>query len=54
MGTPSDTNWPGVQQLPDWKPNFPKWNGKRLSSICTNIDENGCELLQVKFDYCIF
>ena len=20
MGTPSDTNWPGVQQLPDWKP----------------------------------
>ena len=25
MGTPTESNWPGVSSLPDYKPVFPKW-----------------------------
>ena len=25
LGTPTETSWPGVTQLPDYKPVFPRW-----------------------------
>lgn len=25
LGTPTDTTWPGLHQLPDFKPLFPVW-----------------------------
>uniref|UniRef100_A0A0G4GP52 Cyclin-dependent kinase 2 homolog n=1 Tax=Chromera velia CCMP2878 TaxID=1169474 RepID=A0A0G4GP52_9ALVE len=25
LGTPDEKRWPGIDQLPDWKPTFPNW-----------------------------
>jgi serine/threonine protein kinase len=30
LGTPNETLWTGVSQLPDFKTNFPKWQPKQL------------------------
>ena len=39
--------WPGVQELPDFKPNFPVWSGKGLVQVVPDIGNDGCDLLQV-------
>ena len=31
LGTPSESVWPGVSQLPDWKSTFPQWSSKPLA-----------------------
>ena len=31
VGTPDDTEWPGVTSLPNWQPLFPKWKPQNLS-----------------------
>lgn len=31
-GTPSPADWPGVQSLPYWSPEFPKWRPRPLAS----------------------
>ena len=33
LGTPSETNWPGLSQLPDFKDTFPKWRPRGLENI---------------------
>ena len=30
LGTPDETVWPEATQLPDYKPEFPKWKAKEL------------------------
>eukprot|EP00961_Rhodomonas_salina_P180871 2441221-Rhodomonas_salina.1 len=35
FGTPNEELWPGVTQLPDYKPTFPHWNAKPLSDVQT-------------------
>ena len=47
MGTPNETTWPGVSQLPDFKPTFPQWSSSDLSVTIPDIDPTGLELLQV-------
>jgi serine/threonine protein kinase len=32
-GTPTNTTWSGVEQLPDFKSSFPKWESRDLSKI---------------------
>jgi len=46
LGTPNETTWPGVSQLPDFKPTFPQWNPSALSRTVTETDTIGLELLQ--------
>jgi len=46
LGTPNETTWPGVSQLPDFKPTFPQWSATHLSAIITDIEPTGLELLQ--------
>jgi cyclin-dependent kinase len=46
MGTPSVDKWPGLADLPEWKPeNFEKYPGMPLSSVCSRLDAEGLDLL---------
>ena len=51
LGTPKDANWPGVSQLPDFKPTFPRWQMNPLSKYVSNLDANGLDLLQKMLHY---
>ncbi len=31
LGTPTAETWPGVKDLPDYKPIFPQWKGQELA-----------------------
>jgi len=33
LGTPSEEMWPGVNELPDFKPNFPQWPTRGWANI---------------------
>ena len=40
LGTPDASVWPGIEELPDWQPGFPKWQRQDLTqvrcrSVCT-------------------
>lgn len=47
LGTPTEKTWPGVAQLPDYKPNFPRWSGEGLRKAVPQLDNNGLDLLEV-------
>ena len=49
MGTPNDATWPGVSELPDYKPTFPQWSPQPLSTILSQMPQNGVEMLQVQY-----
>ena len=48
LGTPNESTWPGVSQLPDFKPAFPQWGGVDLAEAVDEIDTTGAELLHVR------
>lgn len=49
MGTPSDENWQGISDLPDFKASFPQWKVdnpyESLKKLCINMDETAIDLL---------
>lgn len=45
FGTPNEQVWPGVSDLPDFKPVFPNWNAKPLSDKVPSLDAAGIDLL---------
>lgn len=47
LGTPNEEVWPGVSQLPDYKPSFPKWNPVDLERAVPSLDSHGIDLLAV-------
>jgi len=47
LGTPTEKTWPGISQLPDYKPNFPRWSGEGLRKAVPQLDNNGLDLLEV-------
>ncbi|KAF8307797.1 Pkinase-domain-containing protein [Clavulina sp. PMI_390] len=46
LGTPNEQIWPGVSQLPDFKPTFPQWSARDLAQTVAELDAGGAELLQ--------
>ena len=48
LGTPTNAIWPGVQELPDFKPNFPQWAGKPLIQVVPKLGAQGCDVLEVR------
>lgn len=38
LGTPTEEDWPGVSQLPDYKPLFPKWDPNPLPDAIVNLN----------------
>lgn len=51
LGTPNDTTWPGVTQLPDYKQSFPNWAPNNLEEVVNNLnlDSDGLDLLKVSW-----
>jgi len=39
MGTPNDQDWPGVSDLPDYSPSFPKWQPSRFENYIPSANE---------------
>lgn len=54
LGTPNEDNWPGVRQLPDYKPTFPQWSRQDLAHVVPQLDESGIDILSVSGKYSIF
>jgi serine/threonine protein kinase len=49
LGTPTEAMWPGLAQLPDFKPTFPKWQPKGWANIrntLAQIGTTGIDLLE--------
>lgn len=52
MGTPTNTNWPGVEEFPYYRNNFPEWTAPpSLDHIVPNLNEAGVRLLECLFRY---
>jgi cyclin-dependent kinase 2 len=53
-GTPTDQEWPGLSELPDFKPTFPKWPRRQWSdirNIANLIGPDGVALLDELLSY---
>jgi len=49
LGTPTTEQWPGVSDLPDFKPTFPKWKAKGWENIRNTkaqVGQVGIDLLE--------
>ncbi|GJE95269.1 cyclin-dependent kinase domain-containing protein [Phanerochaete sordida] len=46
LGTPNEESWPGLSQLPDYKPTFPHWGGQELTETVPGLDDDGLDLLR--------
>jgi serine/threonine protein kinase len=44
-GTPTEENWPGVTELPNYKSTFPKWKPKDIAEKIPGMDEVAIDLL---------
>ena len=51
LGTPTDEVWPGVTQLRDYSPIFPRWQPKDLSGVLPRLDGEGLALLARTLTY---
>lgn len=51
LGTPNEDIWPGVSNLPDYKPTFPQWSAQDLHKAIPNLDSYGIDLLQQTLVY---
>lgn len=48
LGTPDETIWPGVSQLPDYTSRFPRWEATDISDVLPSFDEDAKDLLSVR------
>jgi len=46
LGTPTNSQWEGVEELPDYKTAFPKWKPKNLKDLLPDMEPSGIDLLQ--------
>lgn len=46
MGTPTEHNWPGISQFPEYKATAPRYATQDLRQILPQIDPTGIDLLQ--------
>ena len=51
LGTPDEGIWPGVSQLPDYKPLFPKWSKQELKRVVKQLNDEGIDLLEKMLVY---
>ncbi|KAK2003438.1 Pkinase-domain-containing protein [Colletotrichum falcatum] len=51
LGTPTEDVWPGVTSYPDFKSSFPKWIRDESLPLCSNLDAEGLELLEMMLVY---
>merc|ERR1712072_1358999 len=49
LGTPTEADWPGLSELPDFKPTFPKWPAKgwaKIRNVQAQLGNSGVDLLE--------
>ncbi|KAI0033606.1 Pkinase-domain-containing protein [Vararia minispora EC-137] len=51
LGTPDTTSWPGVEQMPDYKPTFPRWSAQDLREHVPYLNQDGIDLIQQMLVY---
>ncbi|KAI9258988.1 serine/threonine-protein kinase pef1 [Phascolomyces articulosus] len=51
MGTPTEQTWPGVSQLPEYKPNQVIYPPQHINAILPNVDACGRDLLSRMLQY---
>ncbi|KAF0297284.1 Cyclin-dependent kinase 1 [Amphibalanus amphitrite] len=51
LKTPTEEIWPGVSDLPDYKPSFPNWTENQLADSVSGICPEGLDLLQQTLIY---
>jgi serine/threonine protein kinase len=53
FGTPTEETWPGVSQLPDYTPSFPRWSGVDVSKVILKgqLEPAGVDLLMAMMEY---
>jgi serine/threonine protein kinase len=51
FGTPNDEKWPGVEQLPYWRNNFPQFVGKSWDQLVPSLGHEGWDLLEALMTY---
>jgi len=51
LGTPDEASWPGIKQLPDYKPTFPHWSAQDLTEQVPTLDDAGIDLLKLLLTY---
>jgi cyclin-dependent kinase len=51
LGTPTPQVYPKIIDLPEWREDLPKHNGKKLSELVPGLDESGYNLLQSLLHY---
>lgn len=51
LGTPTEEDWPGVTSYPDFKSSFPKWKRDYNNLLCSNLDDQGLDLLEMMLVY---
>jgi serine/threonine protein kinase len=53
-GTPNEKTWPGITKLPDFKLTFPQFKGKGMNTFCTNLCDEGLDLMSkiIQYDPC--
>ncbi|KAI0052810.1 Pkinase-domain-containing protein [Auriscalpium vulgare] len=51
LGTPNEETWPGVKQLPDYKPTFPQWSARDFTEHVPNLDAAGIDLIKQLLNY---
>lgn len=53
LGTPTEDDWPGLEQMPDYKPTFPCWHGidLRQKIPASVMDDQGMDLLMKTIIY---
>ncbi|XP_037283823.2 cyclin-dependent kinase 2 [Rhipicephalus microplus] len=45
LGTPDESSWPGVTNLPDYKATFPRWEPQSLANVINGLDPDGEDLI---------
>jgi len=52
LGTPTEEVWPGVSELPDFKPQFPKWSPQEMTAVLPiSTEAGGHSLLRALLAY---
>lgn len=51
LGTPDESMWPGVSELPNYKTQFPKWQAQPLARVLPRLCEMGLDLVMRVFAY---
>ena len=51
LGTPDESSWAGVSQLPDWRDSFPRWRRKPMRDLCPSLPDDGLDILARMLEY---